>query len=102
MLDHETAFARPFVGSSVDALYEVLCTYERRFTEENIRRSANKLYYARYFPIIQSSGTGKTKLVLEVRHIILETQLDFQADGGFTSAGEEGHHRVVYQPARLC
>ena len=62
---YEKAFQTPFVGRSVDALYELLFLYEKSFRAGNADRNL-KTYYARYFPIIQSSGTGKTKTVLEV------------------------------------
>ena len=51
-----------YQGSAVDGLYNYLITNDQKFTNTRPAR-----YYAKFCSIVQSSGTGKSRLVTEVR-----------------------------------
>ncbi|KAF8837723.1 hypothetical protein BDN67DRAFT_1071240 [Paxillus ammoniavirescens] len=53
------SLTKPYHGAAVDAFYEYLEQNQKDF-------SGGIKYYARYCSIVQSSGTGKTRLMLEL------------------------------------
>ncbi|KIJ11786.1 hypothetical protein PAXINDRAFT_171618, partial [Paxillus involutus ATCC 200175] len=53
------SLTKPYRGAAVDAFYEYLEQNQKDF-------SGGTNYYARYCSIVQSSGTGKTRLMLEL------------------------------------
>ncbi len=54
------AFQDPYRGSAVDGFYNYLKDNDRKFDYDN-------QYYAKFCNIVQSSGTGKSRLMCEVR-----------------------------------
>ncbi|KAH7904560.1 hypothetical protein BJ138DRAFT_1166310 [Hygrophoropsis aurantiaca] len=72
------SFVRPYIGAAVDGFFEYL--------KENSRRFANKIFYAKFCSIVQSSGTGKSRLMLELRHkgvIVIYMNLRSVDDRGY-------------------
>ena len=60
---HYGSFIRPYVGNAVDGFYEYLKTNNQKFSGSALERP----YYAKFCSIVQSSGTGKSRLMTEVR-----------------------------------
>ena len=59
----ECWFLDRYRGTAVDGLRHTLETYDRKFDGGK--------YYAKYASVVQSSGTGKTKTVVEVSTPVL-------------------------------
>lgn len=55
------AFYQPYRGNAVDAFYGYLEANDKRFTDPDLPS-----HYARFCSIVQSSGTGKSRLMIEV------------------------------------
>ena len=55
------ALTSPYKGCAPDAFYEYLTKNNAAF-----HMQGRKVYYAKFCSIVQSSGTGKTRLMLEV------------------------------------
>ena len=55
---HRMLTEEPYVGGAVSALHEYVIENERSFRKGQ--------HYAKFFSIFQSSGTGKTRALLEV------------------------------------
>jgi hypothetical protein len=74
---------RPFLGSSVDVLRKLLLDEEMAFQEDQ--------YYAKVMPIIQSSGTGKSRLLDEMSKEFLTISFTLRGlkDYGFPPADHE-------------
>ncbi|KAH7902988.1 hypothetical protein BJ138DRAFT_1120865 [Hygrophoropsis aurantiaca] len=71
-------FIRPYNGAAVDGFIEYLKTNNRKFSQGN--------YYGKFCAIIQSSGTGKSRLIVELRHrkvIVIYMDLRSVNDNGF-------------------
>jgi hypothetical protein len=56
------SFVRPCVGEAMDDFFEYLASNNKRFSERLLRS-----YYGKFCSIVQSSGTGKSRLLTEVR-----------------------------------
>ncbi|KAG1809294.1 uncharacterized protein BJ212DRAFT_602442 [Suillus subaureus] len=56
------SFVRPYIGEAVDGFYEYLKKNDKKFKGSGLRRP----YYAKFCSIVQSSGTGKSRLMTEV------------------------------------
>jgi len=56
------AFMQPYYGSAVDGFYYYLMANNKKFCD-----STPGQYYAKFCSIVQSSGTGKSRLMTEVR-----------------------------------
>ncbi|KAG2339329.1 hypothetical protein BDR05DRAFT_624804 [Suillus weaverae] len=59
------SFVRPYIGKAVDGFYEYLENNNMKFKGSGLERP----YYAKFCSIVQSSGTGKSRLMTEVRII---------------------------------
>ncbi|KAG2141359.1 hypothetical protein DEU56DRAFT_911465 [Suillus clintonianus] len=81
MSDYDS-FSRPYVGKAVDGFYEYL-------KENNIKykgRGIQSLYYAKFCSIVQSSGTGKSRVLTELRNkgvLVLYMNIRERSDAGF-------------------
>ncbi|KAB5592444.1 hypothetical protein CTheo_4091 [Ceratobasidium theobromae] len=62
----EDSFERKYVGAAVSGLYEYLENNNRLFEDACARETAKK-YYGRFCSIVQSSGTGKSRAMIELR-----------------------------------
>ncbi|KAG2047170.1 hypothetical protein BDR06DRAFT_964261 [Suillus hirtellus] len=74
------SFVRPYVGKAVDGFYEYLKNNNMEF------RGPRGPYYAKFCSIVQSSGTGKSRLMIELRNkgvIVLYMNLRDRSDPGF-------------------
>ncbi|KAG1847975.1 hypothetical protein C8R48DRAFT_730899 [Suillus tomentosus] len=74
------SFVRPYVGKAVDGFYEYLKNINMEF------RGPRGPYYAKFCSIVQSSGTGKSRLMIELRNkgvIVLYTNLREPSDLGY-------------------
>ncbi|KAG2095463.1 uncharacterized protein F5147DRAFT_718410 [Suillus discolor] len=74
------SFVRPYVGKAVDGFYEYLKNNNMEF------RGLHGPYYAKFCSIVQSSGTGKSRLMIELRNkgvIVLYMNLRDRSDPGF-------------------
>ncbi|KAG0702724.1 hypothetical protein DFH29DRAFT_920145 [Suillus ampliporus] len=58
------SFVRPYVGNAVDGFYEYLKNNNDKFRGGGFTRP----YYAKFCSIVQSSGTGKSRLMTELRN----------------------------------
>ncbi|KAG1775166.1 hypothetical protein EV702DRAFT_449659 [Suillus placidus] len=58
------SFVRPYVGEAVDGFYDYLKKNDKKFKASGCRRP----YYAKFCSIVQSSGTGKSRLMTELRN----------------------------------
>ncbi|KAG1762739.1 hypothetical protein EV702DRAFT_1206236 [Suillus placidus] len=75
-------FVRPYIGKAVDGFYEYLKTNNMKFKGNGLERP----YYAKFCSIVQSSGTGKSRLMTELRNkgvIVLYMNLRDPVDPGF-------------------
>ncbi|KAG1894748.1 uncharacterized protein F5891DRAFT_1061388 [Suillus fuscotomentosus] len=73
-------FVRPYVGKAVDGFYEYLKNNNMEF------RGPRGPYYAKFCSIVQSSGTGKSRLMIELRKkgvIVLYMNLREPSDLGY-------------------
>ncbi|KAG2114169.1 uncharacterized protein F5147DRAFT_678222 [Suillus discolor] len=74
------SFSSPYIGRAADSFYEYL-------TNNNIDfRTSSKSYYGKFCSIVQSSGTGKSRLILELRKkgvLVLYMNLRELSDRGF-------------------
>jgi len=57
------SFVRPYVGEAVDGFFDYLTSNNKKFSE------SSRPYYGKFCSIVQSSGTGKSRLLTEVRII---------------------------------
>ncbi|KAG2141144.1 uncharacterized protein EDB93DRAFT_639299 [Suillus bovinus] len=76
------SFVRPYVGKAVDGFYEYLKNNDMKFTDGGMQRP----YYAKFCSIVQSSGTGKSRLMTELRNkgvIVLYMNIRDSRDRGF-------------------
>lgn len=76
------SFIRPYVGKAVDSFYEYLKNNNVKFKGDGLERP----YYAKFCSIVQSSGTGKSRLMTELRKkgvIVLYMNLRGPSDRGF-------------------
>ncbi|KAG1801836.1 hypothetical protein EV424DRAFT_1559220 [Suillus variegatus] len=74
------SFVRPYVGKAVDGFYEYLKNNNMEF------RGPRGPYYAKFCSIVQSSGTGKSRLMIELRNkgvIVLYMNLHEPSDLGY-------------------
>jgi hypothetical protein len=55
------SFVRPYVGEAVDGFFDYLVSNNKKFSQ------SSRPYYGKYCLIVQSSGTGKSRLLTEVR-----------------------------------
>jgi hypothetical protein len=55
------SFARPYVGEAVGGFYQYLAANNKKFSQDLLRP-----YYGKFCSIVQSSGTGKSRLLTEV------------------------------------
>lgn len=62
---HES-FRRPYVGEAVEGFFEYLASNNKKFSEKSSRP-----YYGKFCSIVQSSGTGKSRLLTEVRLVYM-------------------------------
>ncbi|KAG2344166.1 hypothetical protein BDR05DRAFT_195947 [Suillus weaverae] len=58
------SFVRPYIGEAVDGFYEYLKNNHTKFKGGGRLRP----YYAKFCSIVQSSGTGKSRLMTELRN----------------------------------
>jgi hypothetical protein len=86
------SFVRPYVGKAVDGFYQYLKSNNEKFRGRGLERP----YYAKFCSIVQSSGTGKSRLMTEVSLI---TVLSYQAAKGIESAPEQGRSRAIHEPS---
>jgi hypothetical protein len=56
------SFVRPYIGEAVDGFYDYLKKNHLKFMGSGRSRP----YYAKFCSIVQSSGTGKSRLMTEV------------------------------------
>jgi len=54
------SFGRPYIGEAVDGFFDYLASNNKKFSE------AERLYYGKFCSIVQSSGSGKSRLLTEV------------------------------------
>ncbi|KAG1776127.1 hypothetical protein EV702DRAFT_1231141 [Suillus placidus] len=76
------SFVRPYIGKAVDGFYECLKNNNMKFKGSGLERS----YYAKFCSIVQSSGTGKSRLMTELGNkgvIVLYMNLRDPSDPGF-------------------
>ena len=80
-------FARPYRGNAPDRFINLVTQLDHRF--DNLDENDLKPYY-RGTPIVQSSGTGKTRMILECHHrtpllyvCLRKRSADGNAKGGF-------------------
>ncbi|KAG0697370.1 hypothetical protein DFH29DRAFT_946530 [Suillus ampliporus] len=76
------SFVRPYVGNAVDGFYEYLKTNNNKFRGGGFTTS----HYAKFCSIVQSSGTGKSRLMTELRNkgtIVVYMNLRELSDTGF-------------------
>ncbi|KAG2140084.1 hypothetical protein DEU56DRAFT_798548 [Suillus clintonianus] len=76
------SFSRPYVGKAVDGFYEYLKDNNIKFRGGGISRP----YYAKFCSIVQSFGTGKSRLLTELRNkgvLVLYMNLRVPSDKGF-------------------
>ncbi|KAG1762192.1 hypothetical protein EDD22DRAFT_593162 [Suillus occidentalis] len=59
----DNSFVRPYVGKAVDGFHDYLKNNNMKFDG----RDGKGPYYAKFCSILQSSGTGKSRLLIEVR-----------------------------------
>ncbi|KAH7928223.1 hypothetical protein BV22DRAFT_216556 [Leucogyrophana mollusca] len=79
--DLHKSFIRPFLGAAVDGLYEYLTNNNTKFSNPD-----SNPHYAKFCSIVQSSGTGKSRLVIELRNkgvVVLYMNLRPEDDNGF-------------------
>ncbi|KAH7919076.1 hypothetical protein BV22DRAFT_1134113 [Leucogyrophana mollusca] len=79
--DLHKSFVRPFRGAAVDGLYEYLTNNNAKFSNPD-----SSPQYAKFCSIVQSSGTGKSRLMTELRTkdvILLYMNLRPKDDSGF-------------------
>ncbi|KAH7906209.1 hypothetical protein BJ138DRAFT_1163149 [Hygrophoropsis aurantiaca] len=72
------SFVRPYIGAAVDGFFKYL--------KENSRRLAAHFFYSGFCSVVQSSGTGKSRLMLELRHkgvIVIYMNLRSADDKGY-------------------
>ena len=55
------SFACDYRGPGADGLKETLTVYNKKFHEKG-----GMTYYAKFISLVQSSGTGKTRTIIEV------------------------------------
>ncbi|KAG2138999.1 hypothetical protein DEU56DRAFT_330798 [Suillus clintonianus] len=76
------SFVRPYIGKAMDGFYEYLKSNNEMFRARGLGRP----YYAKFCSIVQSSGTGKSRLMTELRKkgvIVLYMNLREPSDTGF-------------------
>ncbi|KAG1737634.1 hypothetical protein EDB19DRAFT_1909614 [Suillus lakei] len=76
------SFKTPYIGKAVDGFYEYLKNNNNKFRGKGISRP----YYAKFCSIVQSSGTGKSRLITELRTkgvLVLYMNLREPNDSGF-------------------
>ncbi|KAG2116779.1 hypothetical protein DEU56DRAFT_984909 [Suillus clintonianus] len=76
------SFYRPYLGKAVDGFYEYLKDNNIKFKGVG----AHMPYYAKFCSIVQSSGTGKSRLLTELRKkgvVVLYMNLREPSDDGF-------------------
>ncbi|KAG2146282.1 hypothetical protein DEU56DRAFT_787283 [Suillus clintonianus] len=76
------SFSRPYVGKAVDGFYEYLKHNNNKFKGRGVQRP----YYAKFCSIVQSSGTGKSRLLTELRNrgvLVLYMNIREPSDTGF-------------------
>jgi hypothetical protein len=56
------SFVRPYVGEAVDNFFDYLASNNNKFSAR-----LSRSYYGKFCSIVQSSGTGKSRLLTEVR-----------------------------------
>jgi hypothetical protein len=54
------SFVRPYIGEAVDSFFDYLTSNNKKFSE------ASRPYYGKFCSIVQSSGSGKSRLLTEV------------------------------------
>ncbi|KAG2341865.1 hypothetical protein BDR05DRAFT_964934, partial [Suillus weaverae] len=59
------SFVRPYVGEAVDGFYDYLEKNDKKFKGSG---RSWRPYYAKFCSIVQSSGTGKSRLMTELRN----------------------------------
>ncbi|KAH7903157.1 hypothetical protein BJ138DRAFT_1168488 [Hygrophoropsis aurantiaca] len=78
------SFVQPYVGGAVDGFFEYLKANNKLFN--------SRPCYAKSCSIVQSSGTGKSRLLVELRHKgVIVIYMNLQPVGHF---GVPGHDRV--------
>ncbi|KAG1732293.1 hypothetical protein EDB19DRAFT_1912133 [Suillus lakei] len=76
------SFVRPYIGKAVDGFYEYLKSNNEKFRGRGISRP----YYAKFCSIVQSTGTGKSRLMTELRTkgvLVLYMNFREPSDEGF-------------------
>ena len=58
----QQAFTQNYHGKAIDGIIEYLEKNNRLFSDSNL----SKRYYGKFCSIVQSSGTGKSRLMIEV------------------------------------
>ncbi|KAH7905770.1 hypothetical protein BJ138DRAFT_1130306 [Hygrophoropsis aurantiaca] len=84
--DLHKSFNRPYHGAAVDGFYEYLTKCNKMFSANN-----PSAYYAKFCSIVQSSGTGKSRLMTELRKkgvVVLYMNLRPIRDNGFPERDE--------------
>ncbi|KAG1784931.1 uncharacterized protein HD556DRAFT_1451244 [Suillus plorans] len=74
------SFSSPYIGLAAGGFYEYLKNNNIEF------RTSSKSYYGKFCSIVQSSGTGKSRLILELRKkgvLVLYMNLRELSDRGF-------------------
>lgn len=56
------SFVRQYIGEAVDSFFDYLTSNNKKFFEKPSRP-----YYGKFCSIVQSSGSGKSRLLTEVR-----------------------------------
>ena len=55
------SFVRPYIGEAVDSFFDYLTSNNKKFSQR-----LSRPYYGKFCSIVQSSGSGKSRLLTEV------------------------------------
>jgi len=61
--DLSGSFDRPYVGGAVNCFFDYLSYYNKEFSH------TDRPYYGKFCSIVQSPGTGKSRVLTEVRFV---------------------------------
>jgi hypothetical protein len=56
------SFVRPYIGEAMDSFFDYLTSNNKKFSQK-----LSSPYYGKFCSIVQSSGSGKSRLLTEVR-----------------------------------
>ena len=60
------SFVRPYIGEAVDGFFDYLTSNNEEFSQK-----LSSPYYGKFCSIVQSSGSGKSRLLTEVRRMFV-------------------------------